>query len=95
MPHNTLCLPQILHKVLFIIFQMPLVPRGLSLSPSRKTSRNQGSFSWVEGKEPLERDSWDDFIFPRAFVAKKWRGGGGGGINMSVIRGFQRARFMR
>ena len=32
-----------------------LILRVLSILPSRKTSRNQGSFSWEEGKEPWER----------------------------------------
>ena len=58
-----------------------LVPSVRSLLPSRKTTRNQGSFSWEEGKEPWEREWWADFIFPRAFennnICKIWRRGRG------------------
>lgn len=58
-----------------------LILRVLSLLPSRKTSRNQGSFSWEEGKEPWERGFSGEFIFPRAVennnVCKIWRRGRG------------------
>ena len=47
-----------------------LVPSVLSLLPSRKTSRNQGSFSWEEGKEPWEH-------LKTITCAKIWRRGRG------------------